>query len=121
MGPPLSEVYALSDTPLENTNFSSISGCHLDLASGLGVGAHVHFLLLVLGLHMAETSAGPVHGATRSLQVHLCVSLVSGRHCFFGVSHLLWLFQFLIFMIPGTIYRFKSIALCWIKEMSSPT
>lgn len=59
------------------------------------MGAHVHFLLLVLGLHVAETSAGPAHGATVA-RVHLCVSLVSGRHHFLGVTHPLWLLQFLI-------------------------
>jgi len=72
MGPSLSEVYIINETPLEKTNFSSVSSCHLDLASGLGMRAQVHFLLLVLGLHMAETYAVPEPGATVSVSSPVC-------------------------------------------------
>ena len=35
-----------SETPLEETKFSFVSGYQLELVSGLGMGACIHFFLL---------------------------------------------------------------------------
>lgn len=44
-GLPLGVVCVPRETPLEETNFLFTSGCQLAVASRLGMGDHVHFLL----------------------------------------------------------------------------
>ena len=58
------------------------SGCQLNTASWLGLGACVYFPLLVLGLHLAWTRMDPLHATTapcaccHSLCEFMCVSVM---------------------------------------------
>ena len=53
------------DTPLEKTDFPLSSGYQLQIASWLGMGSHIYFL--VQGLYMAWSCADPVNAARVSV------------------------------------------------------
>jgi hypothetical protein len=77
-------------------NFSFVRSFHLEIASGLGMGAYV-YLHFQHWLHLAETCAG--HLCAQSLCVHVCIHLVVFRWpCFLGVLHLLWPYTSFLFL-----------------------
>lgn len=85
----------LSETQLENTKFSSVSRCQLEVASGLGMGARVYFLLRAgtpSGLDLVGSCA-----CCRSLREFICTSVLLWAllllHTFFS---LLYVFIFYI-------------------------
>jgi hypothetical protein len=57
-----------SETPLDKTKFSFASCYQLEIASGLGMGACVHFSFQML---LVQTHTGPVHAASVSVSSHL--------------------------------------------------
>lgn len=57
MGPaPFSVINIFNEMPLKKTNLSYEGRCQLEMACRLGMGAHVHFPLLVLGSQLASAA-----------------------------------------------------------------
>lgn len=81
-GPHPSVVCVPSETPLEETNFWFTSGCQLAIASRLGMGDHVQFLLSELGplwLRPGQALCGLPHsqpfGESNTVKQSLTLSL----------------------------------------------
>jgi hypothetical protein len=80
-----------SETLLEKTNFSFMTGCLLDIASGLGMWMCIHLIQISAGTLSGLDLCRPC-ACCNSLWVHKCISpAVSRRPCFLGVLHPHWL------------------------------
>lgn len=102
LGMGLAPKYGAQWDSLGDTNFSSVCGYPLEIASWLIMGTHICFPNLMQELCLVWSYAGLMRAVAC---VCLCVNhFVSGRHS----SHSLWLlqsFNFLIRIVPRTLKK----------------
>lgn len=100
-GVPLSLVYTSSEIPLGKSNSTFASGCQLETASRLRIGAHIYSPLWWDSVYSATIS------------VISYQTIAHGKYCFLGVILPLWLLQSfcLNFRITALTFNFWALFL----------
>lgn len=62
-------VYFPNKVPLRKTKFLFATGYHMEIISGLGMGAGIHFSFPTIGPHFMQTSAEIVPATSTSVSV----------------------------------------------------
>lgn len=94
-----------SEIPMQKTNFFITSWCQLQMASWLGVSAHIYFPISV---HLSETRTcvGLVLVFTASVSLYMCIRLYYHMFHYFNLPHFilfLWSYLWLLVFIWLTL------------------